>query len=67
MPLTLSGAFGDAGCEIPGDLDGDCEVDGADLGVMLATWGSSDPTADLTGDGMVGGGDLGILLANWGG
>ena len=47
------------------DLDGDGRVDGADLGLLLAGWGSSDATLDLDRDGTVGGGDLGLLLAAW--
>lgn len=64
--LVMSGSVGAPGCDIPGDIDGDCEVTGADLGAMLAAWGSASPTADTDGDGIVGGGDLGMLLANWG-
>ncbi len=55
-----------AACGMPSpDLDGDGRVDGADLGLLLAGWGSADPTLDLDGDGSVGGGDLGLLLAAW--
>jgi hypothetical protein len=39
-------------------------VDGADLGLLLAGWGSSSP--DLDGNGTVDGADLGLLLAAWG-
>lgn len=49
-----------------GDLNGDCQVDGADLGLMVAGWGTNDPTADLDGNGIVNGGDLGIQLGNFG-
>ncbi|MFO0873816.1 MAG: hypothetical protein U0575_07565 [Phycisphaerales bacterium] len=49
-----------------GDIDANGEVDGADLGALLAAWGTSSVSADLDADGTVGGGDLGILLANWG-
>lgn len=55
------------GCEadaIPGDLDGDGDVDGADLGILLSQWQSSG-SADLDGNGVVDGADLGILLSNW--
>ena len=53
-------------CGMPSpDLDGDGRVDGADLGLLLAGWGSADPTLDLDRDGSVGGGDLGLLLAAW--
>ena len=48
------------------DLNGDGVVDGGDLGLLLAGWGSRDPALDLDGDGNVGGGDLGLLLAAWG-
>lgn len=48
------------------DLDGDGTVGGGDLGLMLATWGSSDAAADLNENGMVDGPDLGLLLAAWG-
>lgn len=64
--LAMAGTVGAPGCDIPGDIDGDCEVGGADLGAMLAAWGSDDPAADFDGDGIVGGGDLGLLLSNWG-
>lgn len=49
----------------PGDLDGDGHVNGADLGVLLAAWGSSDPIADVNDDGVVDGSDLGIVLSGW--
>ncbi len=48
-----------------GDLDGDGDVDGADLGLLLAAWESSDSVADLTNDGTVDGADLGLLLSAW--
>lgn len=49
-----------------GDLDGDGQIDGADLGALLSTWGPCAACpADLTGDGVVDGADLGELLANW--
>ena len=34
---------------IPGDLNGDGFVNGTDLGIFLALWGTSDASADLTG------------------
>lgn len=49
----------------PGDIDGDGDVDGADLGLLLASWGTAGGAADLDGSGTVDGGDLGVLLANW--
>ena len=51
-------------CQIPGDLNGDGSVDGADLGLLLSNWGGTG-LGDLNGDGVVNGADLGILLSNW--
>ncbi|MBM4113303.1 MAG: hypothetical protein FJ253_08005 [Phycisphaerae bacterium] len=51
----------------PADLTGDCAVDGDDLGVLLASWGSPDfdSRCDFNGDGIVNGDDLGTLLGEW--
>lgn len=48
----------------PADLDGDGDVDGADLGLLLTQWGGPG-VGDITGDGVVDGADLGELLAAW--
>ncbi len=54
------------GSSVPGDLDGDGIINGADLGVMLSTWGAcTGCAADLNGDGSVDGGDLGLMLSAW--
>ncbi len=50
---------------IPGDLNGDGAITGADLSIMLGQWGTA-AAADLDGNGTVDGGDLALLLANWG-
>lgn len=50
----------------PGDLNGDGEVDGADLGLLLADWDEVSGPANINGIGAVDGADLGILLSNWG-
>jgi hypothetical protein len=65
---------------IPGDLDGDGDVDGLDLANLLADWGKCPPAApkglpcvatpdacpgDLDDNGFVTGIDLAILLGNW--
>jgi hypothetical protein len=47
------------------DFNGDGMIDGGDLAVILAEWGSSGP-GDLNGDGTVDGADLGKLLGSWG-
>jgi hypothetical protein len=50
----------------PGDLNGDGVVDGADLGLLLSTWGRCRGCAgDLNEDGQVNAADLGILLSLW--
>ena len=51
----------DAG--VQGDLNGDGKVDGADLGLALAGWGT--PSGDVNGDGNTDGADLGLILAAW--
>jgi hypothetical protein len=54
-----------------GDLDGDGDVDGFDLAILLAAWGRCDDPApgscpeDLDGNGVVNGFDLAMLLAAW--
>lgn len=61
---------GEAG--VPGDVDGDGDVDQADLGALLGAYGSQDgdadydPNADFDGDGDVDQADLGTLLGNFG-
>jgi hypothetical protein len=57
---------------IPGDADGDGDVDMSDLGIVLASYDLFlgdpfyDPRADFNGDDAVNIEDLGILLANFG-
>ncbi len=49
------------------DLSDDLRVDGIDLGLLLAVWGTpNDLGADLDASGSVDGADLGALLAAWG-
>lgn len=61
----IAGWEGCGGPGVPGDLNGDGVVNGADLSILLAAWGSDDPAADLDGNGVVGGADLTILLSDW--
>ncbi|MGA0173485.1 MAG: GC-type dockerin domain-anchored protein, partial [Phycisphaerales bacterium] len=58
---------GNIGCQdgIPGDLNVDGVVNGADLSILLSAWGTADPVADINGDGVVNGADLSTLLSNW--
>lgn len=52
----------------PADLNGDGQINGADLGLLLSAWGPcTGCAADLNGDGQVNGADLGLLLSAWGG
>ena len=48
----------------PADLSRDGVVNGGDLAILLAAWGS--PSGDISGDGNTNGSDLAILLAAWG-
>ena len=50
----------------PADLNCDGIVNGADLGLLLGSWGDSGVPADISGDGSVDGADLGLLLGSWG-
>lgn len=51
----------------PADLTGDNQVNGADLAVILGSWGPCAACpADLNGDGEVNGADLAIVLGTWG-
>ena len=48
------------------DLDGDGQVDGNDLGLFMALWGTNGRLGgDFDGNDIVDGGDLAILLAGW--
>ena len=62
----LSVLPGEVGCPGDPDLDGDGEVGGADLTLLLVNWGGESPAADLDCDGVVGGGDLSLMLSFWG-
>lgn len=66
-PHNYPGAIGEVyACPCLGDVNGDGDVDGADLGEMLGAWGTAAPEYDLNGDGAVDGADLGELLGAWG-
>ena len=56
---------------IPGDLDGDGFVGGADLDIVRSFWGQNVTLGnklhgDPSGDGFVGGADLDLVRAHWG-
>jgi hypothetical protein len=51
----------------PSDLNQDGVINGADLGLLLGSWGACPGcAADLNADGIVNGADLGLLLGSWG-
>lgn len=62
--LTIAYDAGPPG--IPGDFNGDGLVNGADVGLLLAAWGSCRGCPeDLDENGVVNGADLGLLLVYW--
>ena len=63
----MAGVVHIEGGSAPGDFDGNGEINGGDLGALLAAWGTMDPKFDLNGDNAVNGGDLGIFLSLWSG
>lgn len=64
------GAFEHQFCVCPADLDGNGDVDGGDLAILLGSWETcsdcNNCPADLNLDCEVDGADLAILLASWG-
>ncbi len=65
-PTGSVSVFSNTSLPVPlGDQNGDGIVNGADLGLLLAAWGTSAFFADLNQDGTVNGSDLGLLLAGW--
>ena len=53
-------------CTLPGNLNNDIVVDTADLGILIAQFGTAGPEADLNNDGVVDTADLGILIGAFG-
>jgi len=69
--FTLAGGFWPVfqGPACNGDANGDGLTNGADLSVLLATFGQAvtpGADADFNGDGLVNGADLSVLLSNFG-
>ena len=66
-PYLVAGAF--VSCDCEADITGDGLVNGADLGVLLGSWGlaNAQGTGDLNHDGLVTGADLTLVLGSWGG
>ena len=63
LPIVGCGEADDVD-DCPADFDGDGQVTGADLTILLGSWG--EPDADISGDGITSGPDLTILLGSWG-
>ncbi len=57
-----------ADAPVPGDLDGDGDVDLQDLAILLADYGctSGNCVGDIDGDGVTGLQDLAVLMSNYG-
>ena len=66
--IDLGGSNDDSWCDdCRADVNcRDNEVNSADLGYMLAAWGTTNPQCDLNEDGIVRGADPGLLVAAWG-
>ena len=64
-PVAMDTMTIELSTSVPGDLNGDGLVNGADLGILLAAWDTDSDLADLSGNGIVNGADLGLLLADW--
>ena len=68
-PTVDMGAFELQGYCALGDINGDNNVDGADLGLLLGAWGPCSATpcvGDFNCDDVVDGADLGLVLGAWG-
>jgi formylglycine-generating enzyme required for sulfatase activity len=63
--LSPAAAYAQSACDA--DFDGNGEVNGADLTVMLVSWGACKGcSADIVRDGLVDGSDLASFLILWG-
>ena len=63
--LNADGTLGETS-SCAADFNGDGQVDGADLTLLLGAWGTANQTFDIDGNGTVDGGDLVIILGTWG-
>ena len=55
--------------QCPGDISGNGQINGEDLGLVLAAWvsnGTDEPGSDVNQDGIVNGADLAFVLGAWG-
>jgi hypothetical protein len=63
VEYRVIGAHGD---DCTGDINGDGQVDAADLGLLIGAWDTDDAAADINGDGRVDAADLGLVIGAWG-
>ncbi len=69
-PVLMAQASVEASA-VPGDVDGNCVVDGLDLTAVITAWQTTpgdplwNPAADLDANGIVDGLDLTAVIANW--
>ena len=49
----------------PADLTGDDLIDGSDLALVLAHWGSDEASVDINDDGTINAEDIAFVLASW--
>ena len=52
--------------DCPTDIDGNGTTDGADLTILLGSWGQAGGAADFDNSGLIDGADLTVLLGSWG-
>ncbi len=52
--------------EVPGDINLDCVIDTADLGLLVGGFGSAGADTDINGDGVTDTADLGMVLSAFG-
>lgn len=72
-PVQVFGNWMDLGgnsvgvqCDCVGDIDGDGQIGGTELGLLFALWGTSSSLLDLNTDQIIDAADLGVLLGLWG-
>ncbi|MDG2032053.1 MAG: FG-GAP-like repeat-containing protein [Phycisphaerales bacterium] len=65
--VDLDGRIDDCPVPCPADFDGNGQVNGADLSMLLGAWATVNPEFDVNDDGVIDGADLSVILGAWGG